>query len=71
MITSSAAGYTLNVDPASVDALQVAGTAEQLGAVRSTGDLAALDATCSAALALFRGELLADSGDPWLDPHRA
>ena len=71
LITSSRAGYLLDVDPATVDALRVVGMAEQVSALRGTGDLAAVEATCSAALALFRGELLADSGDPWLDPHRA
>jgi DNA-binding SARP family transcriptional activator len=71
LIGSTKTGYVLNVDPRSVDALEVLGTSEEVGVLRGAGDLDAVVARCSAALSLFRGELLADSADPWVEPHRA
>jgi DNA-binding SARP family transcriptional activator len=71
VITGSRAGYLLNIAPNAVDALRVAGMAEQVRTLRGSGDLQAVDVTCSAALELFRGELLAESADAWLDPYRA
>jgi len=71
LISSTTSGYVLNVDPRLVDVIEVLGAAEQVGALRGAGDLEAVVARCSAALSLFRGELLADCADPWLEPHRA
>ncbi len=71
LISSTKIGYVLNVVPRSVDALEVLGTTEEVAVLRGAGDLEAVVERCSTALALFRGELLADSADPWLEPHRA
>jgi predicted ATPase/DNA-binding SARP family transcriptional activator len=65
-------GYTLALDPGGVDALRVAALAADAAAARRDGDADAALAAATEALALFRGEVLADAGDgEWLHPHRA
>ena len=57
------AGYTLNVDPGSVDALEVLRLAESARAGRPDRDHA---------LAMFSGEVLPGAGDgAWIEPYRA
>ena len=64
-------GYTLALDPAGVDALRVAALAADAAAARRDGDADAALKAATEALALFRGEVLADAGDgEWLHPHR-
>ena len=65
-------GYTLELDPAGVDALQVASLAATATAARRSGDAAAALEAATEALGLFRGEILVGAGDgDWLHPHRA
>ena len=72
LVTGSSAGYTLEVDPSAVDALEVLRLAGQASAFRSAGDPSAALETCATALAMFKGEILAGAGDgDWLIPHRA
>src|ERR1700750_1668740 len=54
-------GYTLNVDPAEVDALVVHDLAEAVSAARRAGDHAGTVERASEALALFRGDVLGDA----------
>ena len=72
LVTGTSAGYTLQVDPSAVDALEVLRLAEQASALRSAGDPSAALETCTSALAMFRGEILSGAGDgDWVVPHRA
>ena len=72
LLTGGAAGYTLHVDPARVDALEVLRLAGRVTELRAAGDLATARETAARALELFRGEVLPDAGDgDWLAPHRA
>jgi predicted ATPase/DNA-binding SARP family transcriptional activator len=70
-------GYTLQVDPANVDALEVLRRADSARSSLARGDATAALAASAAALALFgaladRGELLPGGGDgDWLMPRRA
>ena len=65
-------GYTLELDPGGVDALQVTSLAATASAARRSGDPATALEAASEALGLFRGEILVDAGDgDWLHPHRA
>jgi predicted ATPase len=71
-LSSGHGGYSLQVDPARVDALRVASLAAVAGAARRGGDAAVALEAASEALALFRGDILVDAGDgEWLHPHRA
>jgi predicted ATPase/DNA-binding SARP family transcriptional activator len=71
LVTGTAAGYTLHVDPSAVDALEVLRMAEQASAFRSAGDPSAALETCTTALAMFRGEILSGAGDgDWVLPYR-
>ena len=71
LVTGTSAGYTLEVDPSAVDALEVLRLAEQASAFRRAGDPAAALETCTTALAMFRGEILSGAGEgDWLTPHR-
>ena len=72
LVTGTRAGYTLEVDPSAVDALEVLHLAEQASAFRSAGDASAALETCTTALAMFTGEILSGAGEgDWLIPHRA
>ena len=72
LVTGNSAGYTLEVDPSAVDALEVLRLAEQASAFRSAGDASAALETSTTALAMFHGEILSGAGDgDWLIPHRA
>jgi DNA-binding SARP family transcriptional activator len=71
LVAGGHGGYTLALDPGRVDAVRVAGLAADVAAARRDGDAAAALEAATEALALFRGEILADAGDgTWLYPHR-
>jgi predicted ATPase/DNA-binding SARP family transcriptional activator len=71
LVAGGHGGYTLALGPGQVDAVAVAGLAADAAAARRDGDPAAAHDAATGALALFRGELLADAGDgEWLQPHR-
>ena len=55
LVTGTSAGYTLEVDPGAVDALEVVRLAEQASAFRAAGDPSAALEACATALALFEG----------------
>ena len=72
LVTGTSAGYTLEVDPSAVDALEVLRLAEQAAAFRGAGDPSAALETCTTALAMFGGEILSAAGDgDWVIPYRA
>ena len=71
-VTGDRSGYTLHIEASAVDALEVLRLADAVSARREVGDAASALAMSSAALAMFRGEILCDAGDgEWLVPHRA
>jgi predicted ATPase/DNA-binding SARP family transcriptional activator len=72
LVTSGRGGYTLELDPAGVDALRVASLAATTSAARRSGDATAALEAATEAVGLFRGEILVDAGDgDWLHPHRS
>jgi predicted ATPase/DNA-binding SARP family transcriptional activator len=72
LVTGTTAGYTLEVDPSAVDALEVLRLAGQASALRSAGDPSAALETCRMALSTFQGEILSAAGDAeWVVPYRA
>jgi predicted ATPase/DNA-binding SARP family transcriptional activator len=72
LVTGSGTGYTLNVDPGCVDALEVLRLAESATRLREAGDDHASARACTTALSMFRGEILPDAGDgDWVAPCRA
>ena len=72
LVTGTSAGYTLQVDPGAVDALEVLHLAEEASALRSAGDPSAALEMCTTALAMFHGEILSAAGDAdWVVPFRA
>jgi len=72
LVAGGYGGYSLALDPAGVDAPRVAALAADAAAARRDGDPAAALEAAGEALALFRGEALADAGDgEWTHPHRA
>jgi predicted ATPase/DNA-binding SARP family transcriptional activator len=72
LVTGTSAGYTLEVDPSAVDALEVLRRAEHAAAFRAAGDSSAALETCATALAMFGGEILPAAGDrDWVMPYRA
>src|SRR3954447_15095088 len=73
LVTGTSAGYTLEVDPSAVDALEVLRLAAHASAFRSAGDPSAALETCEAALAMFKGgEILSGAGEgDWVIPYRA
>jgi len=71
LVTGGAAGYTLQVDPAQVDALEVLRLADAAAELRESGNAAAAATACTDALAMFRGEILPAGAGDWLTPHRA
>ena len=72
LVTGTSAGYTLEVDPSAVDALEVLHLAEQASAFRAADDPSAAMEASATALALFKGDILSGAGDAvWVIPHRA
>lgn len=72
VITTSADGYALALEPAAVDALVVLEQAAEAVRLLDGGDHHAAAALCAAALARFHGEVLPAAGDgEWAVPHRA
>ena len=71
LVTGTNVGYTLEVDPSAVDALAVLRLADQASVFRGAGDPAAALETCTAALAMFGGDILLGAGDgDWVIPYR-
>jgi predicted ATPase/DNA-binding SARP family transcriptional activator len=71
LVTGTSAGYTLQIAPSAVDALEVLRLAELASALRHAGDPSAVLQTCTTALAMFQGEILVAAGDgDWVIPHR-
>ena len=72
-MTSTAAGYTLEVDRGDVDVFRASELAELASARLAEGDPAAVVDICGRALDMFRGDsVLPDAGErEWLVPHRA
>ena len=72
LVTGTRAGYTLEVDPSAVDALEVLRLADQASTMRAVGDASAVLETCTTALSLFGGEILSNAGEgDWVVPYRA
>jgi predicted ATPase/DNA-binding SARP family transcriptional activator len=72
LVKGGAAGYSLALEPSAVDAIEVCRLAELTSTLLAAGDSREAFRSSSAALELFRGESLADTGDAeWLRPHRA
>jgi predicted ATPase/DNA-binding SARP family transcriptional activator len=65
-------GYTLEVDPSAVDAVEVLRVADAARGLLDAGAAAAALESCTRALAMFRGAaVLSDAGDgDWLIPYR-
>ncbi len=71
LVRGEDAGYTLVLDPAEVDAVQVLRLAEQVAALRGSAAPDRVLELCDQGLALFRGDLLPGAGDSaWSHPHR-
>ena len=62
-------GYTLAIDPGTVDAVRAEAVAARATEALAAGDAAGALEKSREGLALFRGEALADAGD-WAAPHR-
>jgi predicted ATPase/DNA-binding SARP family transcriptional activator len=72
LVTGTSAGYTLEIDPSAVDALEVLHLAEQASSFRAVGDVSAALEASATALAMFKGDILSGAGDAdWVIPHRA
>lgn len=72
LVMGGSDGYTLDVDPACVDAIEVLRLAESAASLRQQADPEAVVRVCATALAMFRGEILPNAGDgPWVAPFRA
>ncbi|QXC60661.1 winged helix-turn-helix domain-containing protein [Aquihabitans sp. G128] len=72
LVTGTSVGYTLNVEPGAVDALEVLRLVDRASVFRGAGDPGSALETCTAALAMFDGEILSGGGDgDWIVPHRA
>ena len=71
-VTGTSAGYTLEVDPSAVDALEVLRLAEQASAFRAPATRPRRSEACATALAMFKGDILSGAGEAdWVIPHRA
>ncbi len=71
-VTGGRNGYTLNVDPSSVDAIEVQRVASIANDWSTRGEHRAAVDACGRALEMFRGDILSDAGDgDWVIPHRA
>jgi predicted ATPase/DNA-binding SARP family transcriptional activator len=72
VVSGGRAGYTLEVDPGAVDALEVLRIASDAKDLLDAGDATGAVETCNRGLAMFRGDVvLCDAGDgDWLVPYR-
>ncbi len=72
LVKGGAAGYSLAVEPSAVDAIEVCRLAELASMLLAASDSGEAFRASAAALELFRGESLAETGEAeWLRPHRA
>jgi predicted ATPase/DNA-binding SARP family transcriptional activator len=72
LVKGGSAGYSLALEPSAVDALEVCRLAELTSTLLAAGDSGEAFRSSSAALEMFRGESLAETGEAeWLRPHRA
>ncbi len=70
-VTGGRNGYTLNVDPSSVDAIDIQRVASIANDWSARGEHRAAVDACGRALEMFRGDILSDAGDgDWVIPHR-
>ncbi|MCX6431278.1 MAG: BTAD domain-containing putative transcriptional regulator, partial [Actinobacteria bacterium] len=71
VITGSRMGYSLEVEPSSVDAIEVLNQQETAQSMLASGDAAGALEVASGALAMFHGDVLPEAGDgSWVEPHR-
>jgi DNA-binding SARP family transcriptional activator len=72
VVSSGHSGYTLEVDPSVVDAVEVLRRAGAANELINVGDASAALEACTGALAMFRGGvILCDAGDgEWVVPYR-
>ena len=71
VVTGGRNGYTLNVDPSAVDAIDILRVASIAKEGSARGDHRAAVDGCRRALEMFRGDILCDAGDgDWVIPHR-
>jgi predicted ATPase/DNA-binding SARP family transcriptional activator len=71
VVSGGRAGYTLEVEPSAVDALEVLRVADAATSLLNAGAAESALEVSTRALAMFRGEILCDAGDgEWLIPHR-
>jgi predicted ATPase/DNA-binding SARP family transcriptional activator len=71
VVTGGRNGYTLNVDPSAVDAIEIQRVASIAKECSARGDYRAAVDACGRALEMFRGDILSDAGDgDWVIPHR-
>ena len=72
LVKGSTSGYSLALDPSAVDAIEVCRLAELTSTLLAAGERSEAFRSGSAALGLFRGEVLVDAGEgEWIRPHRA
>ena len=72
LVTGGSSGYSLALDPSAVDAIEVCRLAELTSTLFAGGDSGEALRSSSAALEMFRGEILVDAGEAeWIRPHRA
>ncbi len=72
VVSGGRLGYTLEVDPSAVDALEVLRVAQAARELLDAGETEAALESCTRALAMFRGDaVLSDAGNgDWLVPYR-
>src|SRR3954447_21975031 len=72
LVKGGAIGYSLGLAPSAVDAIEVCRLAELTSTLLAAGDSREALRSSTAALEMFKGELLAGTADAeWLQPHRA
>jgi predicted ATPase/DNA-binding SARP family transcriptional activator len=72
LVKGGASGYSLALDPSTVDAIEVCRLAELTSTLLAAGESGEAFRSSSAALEMFRGETLVDAGEAeWIRPHRA
>src|SRR5215207_5471058 len=72
LVKGGAVGYSLALDPSAVDAIEVCRLAELTSTSLAAGEHCEALRSGSAALEMFRGEILVDAGEgEWMRPHRA
>jgi predicted ATPase/DNA-binding SARP family transcriptional activator len=70
-VTGGRNGYTLNVDPSSVDAIEIQRVATFANDCSTRGEHRAAVDACGRALEMFRGDILSGAGEgDWVNPHR-